>query len=77
VPDLPAVQDLLFERLARGQLLLLVGAGASRWAGLPSWRDVACALAEDLLPALRRRVPAARERFVPPRAGERVPMLVV
>jgi hypothetical protein len=73
-PDLRAVQDRLFERLARGQLLLLVGAGASRWAGLPSWREAVCALAEDLVPALRARMPSARERFVPPRAGERVPI---
>jgi hypothetical protein len=73
-PDLGAVQDRLFERLARGQLLLLVGAGVSRWAGLPSWRDVVCALAEDLVPALRRNVPAARERFEPPREGECVPL---
>jgi hypothetical protein len=73
-PDLGDVQDRLFERLARGQLLLLVGAGASRWGGLPSWREVVCALAEDLLPALRRHVPQARERFAPPRAGERVPI---
>jgi hypothetical protein len=72
-PDLAAVQERLFERLARGQLLLLVGAGASRWAGLPSWREVACALARDLVPALRARVPA-RERFVPPRASEQLPV---
>jgi hypothetical protein len=73
-PDLASVQDRLFERLARGQLLLLVGAGASRWAGLPSWREAVCALAEDLLPELRRRVPGARERFEPPAADERVPI---
>jgi hypothetical protein len=73
-PDLAAIKTRLAERLARGQLLLLVGAGASRWAGLPSWREVVCALAEDLLPVLRARVPSARERFVPPRSGERVPV---
>jgi hypothetical protein len=73
-PALAEVQDRLAERLARGQLLLLVGAGASRWAGLPSWREAVCALAEDLLPALRTHDPDARERFVPPRAGERVPV---
>jgi hypothetical protein len=73
-PDLAAVQERLFARLARGQLLLLVGAGASRWAGLPSWREAVCALAEDLVPALRRRVPGARERFLPPGDGERVPV---
>jgi hypothetical protein len=72
--DLRAVQDRLFERLARGQLLLLVGAGASRWAGLPSWREAVCALAEDLPAALRRKLPHARERFVPPITGERVPI---
>jgi hypothetical protein len=76
-PDLATVQERLAERLARGQLLLLVGAGASRWAGLPSWREAVCALAEDLLPALRAHVPAARERFVPPRTGERVPLEVL
>lgn len=73
-PDLAEVHERLFERLARGQLLLLVGAGASRWAGLPSWREVVCALAEDLPAALRARLPDARERFVPPRPGERVPV---
>jgi hypothetical protein len=72
-PDLRAVQERLFDRLARGQLVLLVGAGASRWAGLPSWREVACALARDLVPVLRAKVPA-RERFVPPSAGEQVPL---
>jgi SIR2-like domain len=72
-PDLGTVRERLFERLARGQLLLLVGAGASRWAGLPSWREVVCALAQDLVPVLRSRV-RARERFVPPRAGEQLPL---
>lgn len=60
------VKERLFARLARGQLVLLVGAGASRWAGLPSWRQIVCALAEDLVPALREQLPDARERFVPP-----------
>ncbi|HSD21336.1 MAG TPA: SIR2 family protein [Anaeromyxobacter sp.] len=60
------VKERLFARLARGQLVLLVGAGASRWAGLPSWRQIVCALAADLVPALREQLPAARERFVPP-----------
>ena len=73
-PDLPAVQDRLFSSLERGQLLLLVGAGASRWAGLPSWRDAVCALAADLVPALRARFPDARERFEPPRLDEGVPV---
>jgi hypothetical protein len=73
-PELAAVEERLFARLARGQLLLLVGAGASRWAGLPSWRETVCALAEDLAPALREGVPGARDRFVPPRPDERVSM---
>ena len=51
-----------------------MGAGASRWAGLPSWREAVCALAEDLVPALRVRFPDARQRFVPPRPDERVPV---
>ena len=63
------VKERLFARLTRGQLLLLVGAGASRWAGLPSWRQVVCALATDLVPALREQLPDARERFVPPSPG--------
>ncbi len=73
-PDLHAVEERLFARLARGQLLLLVGAGASRWAGLPSWRETVCALAEDLPSPLRDRVPGARDRFVPPGRDERVSM---
>ena len=72
--DRRAVEDRLFERLARGQLLALVGAGASRWAGLPSWREAVTALAQDLVPALRARVPNARERFRPPAPDERVPI---
>jgi hypothetical protein len=73
-PERRAVEDRLFERLARGQLLLLVGAGASRWAGLPSWREVAVALARDLVPALRARVPDAHHRFAPPGPAESVPV---
>ncbi len=73
-PDLAAVEDRLFERLARGQLLLLVGAGASRWAGLPSWRQAVCELAKDLVPALRARLPDSHERFAPPAADESVPL---
>jgi hypothetical protein len=73
-PDRRRVEDRLFERLVRGQLILLVGAGASRWAGLPSWREAVVSLAADLVPALRRRVPEAHERFTPPRQGERVPV---
>lgn len=72
--DLAAVKERLFERLARGQLLVLVGAGASRWAGLPSWREVTSALARDLVPALRGRAPTARDRFEPPGPDARVPM---
>jgi hypothetical protein len=72
--DLAAASDHLFDRLARGQLLLLVGAGASRWAGLPSWSEVVCALAEELAPALRARDPGARVRFEPPRAGQSIPL---
>jgi hypothetical protein len=73
-PDLSSVKDLLLDRLVRGQLIPLVGAGASRWAGLPSWRQAACELAEDLVPVLRERVPGVRERFAPPAPGERVPI---
>ncbi|HET8539709.1 MAG TPA: SIR2 family protein [Anaeromyxobacter sp.] len=71
---LDAVLDHLLASLQRGQLLLLVGAGASRWAGLPSWREAVCALAEDLVPALRTRFPDARERFGVPGPGDRVPV---
>lgn len=69
-PHILEAQDRLFDRLVRGQLLLLVGAGASRWAGLPSWRDAVVALAQDLVPALRERIPDARARFTVPRPGE-------
>jgi hypothetical protein len=72
--ELGPVQDRLFDRLAHGQLLVLVGAGASRWAGLPSWRAAVCALAEDLVPALRERIPRVRDRFVPPGPGDRIPV---
>jgi hypothetical protein len=68
------VLDRLAERIARGQLLLLVGAGASRWAGLPSWREAVCALAEDLVPLLRARVPDARTRFEAPTRDAAVPV---
>ncbi|MGC4001259.1 MAG: SIR2 family protein [Anaeromyxobacter sp.] len=68
------VQDHLLGQLARGQLLLLVGAGASRWAGLPSWREVAITLAEELVPVLRERVPQAGRRFAPPRRDDAVGM---
>jgi hypothetical protein len=71
---LEEVKDRLMERLARGQLLLLVGAGASRWAGLPSWRQAVCALAEDLAPALVEHVPDAAARFEPPAPDARLPV---
>jgi hypothetical protein len=64
--DVRELKERLFDRLARGQLVLLVGGGASRWAGLPSWRQIVCALGEDLVPALREQFPEARQRFVPP-----------
>lgn len=73
-PELRTALDRLYDRLARGQLVLLVGAGASRWAGLPSWREAVTALAEDLVPALRERLPDARNRFTPPAAGAPVPV---
>jgi hypothetical protein len=73
-PGLGEVKDRLMERLSRGQLLVLVGAGASRWAGLPSWREAVCALAEDLLPALAEHLPDAAHRFEPPRPDARVPI---
>jgi hypothetical protein len=76
-PELSAVQDRLFASLERGQLLLLVGAGASRWAGLPSWREAVCALAEDLVPALRARFPDVRARFEIPGPDDRVPVEVL
>ncbi len=69
-PHIQEAQDRLFDRLARGQLLLLVGAGASRWAGLPSWREAVIALAQDLVPALRARLPDARARFSVPAPDE-------
>ncbi|BDG09609.1 SIR2 family protein [Anaeromyxobacter paludicola] len=65
--------DHLRGRLARGQLLLLVGAGASRWAGLPGWKELACALAAELAPALRAAVPDAAVRFRPPGPDDPLP----
>ncbi|MFL5270526.1 MAG: SIR2 family protein [Anaeromyxobacteraceae bacterium] len=67
--DLEPVLDHLAGRIARGQLVVLVGAGASRWAGLPTWSEVVCALARDLAPALREAVPHAAARFEPPGPG--------
>jgi hypothetical protein len=73
--ELERVRDRIFDRLARGQLLVLVGAGASRWAGLPSWRQAVCALAEDLVPALSEHVPDAKARFAAPHSDAAVPVL--
>lgn len=66
--------DRLADRLVHGQLVLLVGAGASRWAGLPSWREAACALAADLVPALRARIPHAHARFEAPGPDAPIPL---
>ena len=68
--DLRDVLDRIAARIARGQLVVLVGAGASRWAGLPTWKEAVCTLAEELAPALRRAVPNAGARFAPPSPGE-------
>jgi hypothetical protein len=68
--DLDPVLDHLAAMISRGDLIVLVGAGASRWAGLPTWKEVACALAQDLAPALRARIPDARHRFRPPSPDE-------
>jgi hypothetical protein len=72
-PDNRAALDHLHDRLEHGQLVLLVGAGASRWAGLPSWRAAICALAADLAPVLAERVPDTPVRFVPPSPDAPVP----
>jgi hypothetical protein len=64
--DLEPTLDRLQGRIARGQLVVLIGAGASRWAGLPAWHEVIRALAADLAPALREAVPDADARFAPP-----------
>jgi hypothetical protein len=68
--DVEPVLDHLAERIARGELVVLVGAGASRWAGLPTWKEVACALASDLAAELKRAVPDAPLRFAPPSPDE-------
>ncbi len=65
-PELDSVVDHLAARIARSQLVVLVGAGASRWAGLPTWKEAICQLARDLVPALRAAVPDADARFEPP-----------
>ena len=49
--------------------MLLVGAGASRWAGLPSWREAVCALAEDLVPRSARAGPGRAGTVRAARAG--------
>jgi hypothetical protein len=69
-PDVEPVLDHLAERIARGELVVLVGAGASRWAGLPTWKEVASALAKDLAVELGRVVPDAPLRFTPPSPDE-------
>jgi hypothetical protein len=71
-PSIDEVVEHLASRIARGDLIVLVGAGASRWAGLPSWKEVACTLARDLVPALREAVPDAPLRFEPPSPDEQV-----
>jgi hypothetical protein len=68
--DVDPVLDHLAERIAREELIVLVGAGASRWAGLPTWSEVACALAKDLASELERVLPDAPLRFRPPRPDE-------
>jgi hypothetical protein len=65
-PDIEPVLDHLAGRILRGDLNVLIGAGVSRWAGLPTWKEVACALARELAPALRQAVPDAPLRFQPP-----------
>lgn len=55
-PELMEVARRLSRRAARGQLVLFVGAGASRAAGLPSWEGLLAELAEEragLAPAER------------------------
>lgn len=64
--DVEPVLDHLAGQIRRGQLVVLVGAGASRWAGMPTWKQVICELAQDLAPALREAVPDAARRFTPP-----------
>jgi hypothetical protein len=69
-PDIDPVLDHLAGRIARGDLIVLVGAGVSRWAGLPTWKEVACVLARELAPALVKAVPDAPLRFKPPSLDE-------
>jgi hypothetical protein len=70
--DLEPILGHLAGRIARGQLVILVGAGASRWAGLPTWKEAVCSLANGLAPALRAAVPHADLRFTPPSPGDEV-----
>jgi hypothetical protein len=72
--DLDPVLDHLAGRIARGQLVVLIGAGVSRWAGLPTWKEAMCTLAHDLVPALRVAVPDAAARFEPPSPHDPVPV---
>jgi hypothetical protein len=72
--DLDPVLDRLAGRIARGQLVVLVGAGASKWAGLPTWKEAMCTLARDLVPALHAAVPNADARFAPPSPHDPVPV---
>lgn len=46
-PELMEVARRLSRRAARGELVLFVGAGASRAAGLPSWEGLLAELAEE------------------------------
>jgi hypothetical protein len=71
---LTPIIDALATYLGRGQLILLVGAGASKWAGLPTWSEAVGVLAQDLAPALRRAVPDAAVRFEPPKPGAPLPV---
>ena len=61
--NLEPVLEHLAGQIRRGQLVVLVGAGASYWAGMPTWKAAICELAKDLAPALREAVPDAAFRF--------------
>ena len=45
---LPEIPDLLVEELVRGNVVLLVGAGLSIGAGLPSWSELVSPLADTI-----------------------------
>ena len=49
-PSLSSIADSLALRARRGDLVLFLGAGVSKPAGLPSWTDLLKALAVDRLP---------------------------